>query len=136
MRAAGRGSIVNISSIQGLRGYPRQPAYAAAKAGIVGLTKQMATDYGPHGIRVNAICPGTILTDGVRAWLQTFPDPAAREREFARWPALRRVGRPEEIAAAALWLAGDESSFVTGHALVVDGGMSTVGHHGEPPEPL
>jgi NAD(P)-dependent dehydrogenase (short-subunit alcohol dehydrogenase family) len=130
-----RGSIVAVSSVQGLRGFPEHAAYAAAKAGVIGLVRQMAVDCGPDGVRVNAVCPGTIVTDGLRAWLDTFPDPAAREREFNRWPALRRTGRPEEIAAAILWLAGDESSYVSGHALVADGGLTVVGHHDTPPEP-
>lgn len=132
----GRGSIVAVSSVQGLRGFPEHAAYAAAKAGVVGLARQMAVDCGPYGVRVNTVCPGTILTDGLRAWLETFTDPRAREREFSRWPALRRPGRPEEIAAAILWLAGDESSYVSGHALVVDGGLTIVGHHDAPPEPV
>ena len=132
----GRGSIVAVSSVQGMRGFPEHAAYAAAKAGVIGLVRQMAVDCGPHGVRVNAVCPGTVLTEGVRAWLATAPDPGAREREFTRWPALRRTGAPEEIAAAILWLAGDESSYVSGHALVVDGGLTVVGHHGAPPEPV
>jgi NAD(P)-dependent dehydrogenase (short-subunit alcohol dehydrogenase family) len=131
-----RGSIVAIASVQGLRGFPEHAAYAAAKAGVVGLARQMAVDCGPHGVRVNAVCPGTVLTEGVRAWLETLPDPAAREREFTRWPALRRTGTPEEIAAAILWLASDESSYVSGHALVVDGGLTVVGHHDAPPVPV
>ena len=131
-----RGSIVAVSSVQGLRGFPEHAAYAAAKAGVIGLVRQMAVDFGPYGVRVNAVCPGTVLTEGVRAWLGTFPDPAAREREFRRWPALRRTGTPEEIAAAILWLAGDESSYVSGHALVVDGGLTVVGHHDVPPAPV
>jgi len=131
-----RGSIVAVSSVQGLQGFPEHAAYAAAKSGVVGLARQMAVDCGPYGVRVNAVCPGTILTATVRAWLETFPDPAAREREFSRWPALRRPGRPEEIAAAILWLAGDESSYVSGHALVADGGLTIVGHHDAPPEPV
>jgi len=131
-----RGSIVAVSSVQGLRGFPEHAAYAAAKAGVVGLARQMAVDCGPYGVRVNAVCPGTIITDGLRAWLGTFPDPAAREREFNRWPALRRPGRPEEIAAAILWLASDESSYVSGHALVADGGLTVAGHDDAPPEPV
>ena len=130
----GRGSIVAVSSVQGMRGFPEHAAYAAAKAGVIGLARQMAVDCGPYGVRVNAVCPGTVLTEGVRAWLATVPDPTAREREFTRWPALRRTGTPDEIAAAILWLAGDESSYVSGHALVVDGGLTVVGHHGTPPE--
>jgi NAD(P)-dependent dehydrogenase (short-subunit alcohol dehydrogenase family) len=131
-----RGAIVAVSSVQGLRGFPEHAAYAAAKAGVIGLARQMAVDCGPFGVRVNAVCPGTVLTEGVRTWLATVPDPAAREREFKRWPALRRTGAPDEIAAAILWLASDESSYVSGHALVVDGGLTVVGHHGPPPEPV
>jgi len=131
-----RGSIVAVSSVQGMRGFPAHAAYAAAKAGVIGLARQMAADYGPYGVRVNAVCPGTILTEGVRAWLDGFPDPFAREREFTRWPALRRTGTAEEVAAAILWLACDESSYVSGHALVVDGGLTVVGQHDVPPEPV
>ena len=131
-----RGSIVAVSSVQGMRGFPAHAAYAAAKAGVIGLVRQMAADYGPHCVRVNAVCPGTILTEGVRAWLDGFPDPSAREREFTRWPALRRTGTGEEVAAAILWLACDESSYVSGHALVVDGGLTVVGQHDVPPEPV
>jgi glucose 1-dehydrogenase len=130
-----RGSIVAVSSVQGMRGFPQHAAYAAAKAGVIGLVRQMATDCGPHGVRVNAVCPGTILTEGVRAWLDTFPDPDARELEFRRWPALRRTGTPAEIAASIVWLASDESAYVTGHALVVDGGLTIVGQHDSPPQP-
>jgi NAD(P)-dependent dehydrogenase (short-subunit alcohol dehydrogenase family) len=130
-----RGSIVAVASVQGMRGFSEHAAYAAAKAGVIGLARQMAVDCGPYGVRVNAVCPGTVLTEGVRAWLETVPDPEARAREFTRWPALRRTGTPGEIAAAILWLAGDESSYVSGHALVVDGGLTVVGHHGAPPEP-
>jgi NAD(P)-dependent dehydrogenase (short-subunit alcohol dehydrogenase family) len=130
------GSIVAVSSVQGMRGFPAHAAYAAAKAGVIGLARQMAADYGPHGVRVNAVCPGTILTEGVRAWLAGFPDPSAREREFRRWPALRRTGTADEVAAAILWLACDESSYVSGHALVVDGGLTVVGQHDAPPEPV
>jgi NAD(P)-dependent dehydrogenase (short-subunit alcohol dehydrogenase family) len=128
------GSIVAISSVQGLRGFPRQAAYAAAKAGVIGLVKQMAADYGPYGVRVNAVAPGTVLTEGVRAWIETFPDPDAREADVNRWPALRRTGTSAEIAASILWLASDESSYVTGHTLVVDGGLTVHGHHDAPPE--
>jgi NAD(P)-dependent dehydrogenase (short-subunit alcohol dehydrogenase family) len=131
-----RGSIVAVSSVQGMRGFPAHAAYAAAKAGVIGLARQMAADYGPYGVRVNAVCPGTILTEGVRAWLDGLPDPSAREREFRRWPALRRTGTAEEVAAAILWLASDESSYVSGHALVVDGGLTVVGQHDAPPEPV
>src|SRR5205823_6612544 len=122
LRGAEGPSIVNVSSIQGLHGYPRFAAYAAAKGAIIALSRQMANDFGPAGIRVNALCPGAMLTPGAQAWLDEQPDPGQTLRDMSRWPALRRLGDPAEIAAAALWLASDEASYVTGHALVVDGG--------------
>jgi meso-butanediol dehydrogenase / (S,S)-butanediol dehydrogenase / diacetyl reductase len=134
LRLAKGPSIVNVSSIQGQFGYPRFAAYAAAKGGIIALARQMASDFGPSGIRVNALCPGTMLTPGARAWLEEQPDPEQTLRDLSRWPALRRVGEPAEVAAAALWLASDEASYVTGHALVVDGGASAIGHDAQPPE--
>lgn len=132
--ASGRGSIVNVSSIQAQFGYPRHAAYAAAKGAIIALSRQMAVDYGPHGIRVNALCPGTMLTPSTDVWLAQQPDPEQTLRDLSRWPALRRAGDPEEVAAAALWLASDEASYVTGHALVVDGGATACGHDAAPPE--
>jgi NAD(P)-dependent dehydrogenase (short-subunit alcohol dehydrogenase family) len=135
LRASGHGSVVNVSSIQGQFGYPRFAAYAAAKGAIIALSRQMANDYGPSGIRVNALCPGSMLTPGARAWLADQPDPDQVLRDMSRWPALRRVGETAEVAAAALWLASDEASYVTGHALVVDGGTTAVAYDAAPPEP-
>ena len=132
--ASGRGSIVNVSSIQAQFGYPRHAAYAAAKGAIIALSRQMAVDYGPQGIRVNALCPGTMLTPSTEVWLAQQSDPEHTLRDISRWPALRRAGAPEEVAAAALWLASDEASYVTGHALVVDGGTTACGHDAAPPE--
>lgn len=123
MLAAGRGSIVNISSIEGLEGTEGGSAYNASKGGVVTLTKSMAIDYGRKGIRVNCICPGGIdtplLRDIVAApGLERYRD-AMRDAHL-----LGRFGRPEEIAAAAAFLASDDASFITGHALVVDGGFT------------
>jgi len=123
MLAAGRGSIVNISSIEGLEGTEGGSAYNASKGGVVTLTKSMAIDYGRKGIRVNCICPGGIdtplLRDIVAApGLERYRD-AMRNSHL-----LGRFGRPEEIAAAAAFLASDDASFITGHALVVDGGFT------------
>ena len=123
MLAAGRGSIVNISSIEGLEGTEGGSAYNASKGGVVTLTKSMAIDYGRKGIRVNCICPGGIdtplLRDIVAApGLERYRD-AMRDAHL-----LGRFGRPEEIAAAAAFLASDDASFFTGHALVVDGGFT------------
>jgi NAD(P)-dependent dehydrogenase (short-subunit alcohol dehydrogenase family) len=123
MLAGGRGSIINIASIEGLEGTEGGTAYNASKGGVVTLTKSMAIDYGRKGIRVNCICPGGIQTplletiidaDGMELYRETM-----RERHV-----LGRFGRPEEIAAAAAFLASEDASFVTGHALVVDGGFT------------
>lgn len=132
MVAAGSGSIVNQASIGGLRGVPAVAAYAAAKAGVIGLTRQMALDYGPAGVRVNAIAPGTVPTQLVQGiWASGAGLVAADSldeqvsRAAALYP-LRRVGTPEDIANLALFLASDEASWVTGAIYVVDGGKTAV----------
>lgn len=116
------GSIVNIASIEGVEGFEGGSAYNASKGGVVLLTKNLAIDYGRRGIRANTICPGFIRTpmlEGVFAeGMEDFLERVTQAHQ------LGRLGRPEEIAAAALFLACDEASFVTGHALVVDGGFT------------
>ena len=122
MAKAGGGAIVNMASGWGLAGGPRAAAYCASKGAVVLLTKAMAIDHGPQNIRVNCICPGDTDTNMLRDEADQLAE--VRDRflaESARRP-LGRVGRPEEIAQAALYLASDASSFVTGTALVVDGG--------------
>lgn len=121
MLEGGAGSIINIASIEGLVGFEGQAAYNASKGGVVLLTRNMAADYGRRGVRVNCLCPGLIETP-MTAPLQ---DPALAEikRWFVAQHLLGRAGRPEEVAAAALFLASDDASFVTGHALAVDGGF-------------
>ena len=114
----GRGAIVNIASITALVALPRTPAYSAAKGGVVQLTKVAALEYAERGIRVNCICPGMIDTPMARG-----PGEQAMAQLAARHP-LGRAGLPQEVAAAALFLASDQSSFVTGAALVVDGGFT------------
>ncbi len=119
MIARGSGVILNISSVNGLTGVGEE-AYGAAKAGMINLTQNMAVKYGPSGIRVNCIAPGTIRTP---AWKERFAqDPEVFER-LARWYPLRRVGEPEDIANAALFLASDEAGWITGEVLTVDGGL-------------
>jgi NAD(P)-dependent dehydrogenase (short-subunit alcohol dehydrogenase family) len=122
MKARRSGSVVNLASIEGLEGVQMQAAYNASKGGVVLLTRNMAIDYGVHGIRINCLCPGLIET-GMTAPLFT-PAFAELRQRFVDLHMLRRAGRPEEVAAAALFLASDEASFVTGHALVVDGGFT------------
>jgi 2-keto-3-deoxy-L-fuconate dehydrogenase len=129
MLAAGRGSIINMSSVvSSVKGAPNRVAYGATKAAVIGLTKAIAADYVAKGIRCNALCPGTTETPslGERIAAQTTKDrdiEAVRAAFIARQP-MGRLGRAAEIADAALYLASDEPSFVTGQALVIDGGWS------------
>ena len=125
MRRPG-GSIVHIASASALVGTPGMAAYSASKGGMVSLARQMAADYALDGIRVNAICPGSIDTPMLRAGFASHPDPAEVERRcIARHP-LGRLGKPEEVAYGALYLASEEASFVTGAVLVIDGGFTAV----------
>lgn len=118
-----RGSIVNIASIEGIEGTEGGSAYNASKAGVILLTKTMAIDYGRHGIRANAICPGGIETPLL---MDVMNAPGLEEYRSTMLNAhqLGRFGQPEEMAAVAAFLASDDASFVTGHALVADGGMT------------
>ncbi len=122
--AQGGGVIVNTASTFALLASPDYAAYCASKGGVLMLTRQMALDYGP-AIRVNCICPGVTDTPRIRRYIAAQPDPAAYERELASTNlVMKRMAEPREIAHAALFLASDEASFVTGHALVVDGGQT------------
>lgn len=123
MLAQGGGSIVNTGSVQAVVGYPGWAAYTASKAGIEGLTLQAAVEYGTAGIRVNAIIPGSIRSAMNQALLDRSPDPAALQARWDRQHALGRIGEPEEVASLVVYLASDESSFVTGAMVRVDGGM-------------
>lgn len=118
------GVIVNMASIGGVVGVRDRLAYCTTKFAVVGLTKSMALDHALDGIRVNCICPGRVETPFVSARLKEYPDPEKAYKEMASTQAIGRMARPEEIAAAALYLASDESAFVTGTALLIDGGWS------------
>lgn len=120
MQAHG-GSIVNVASIAGLVGFPGIAPYVSSKHGLVGLTKTSALDYAQQGIRVNVVCPGAIETP----MIDRFAHGDAQAREgLERMHPMGRIGQPEEVAAAVLWLASDAASFVTGQALAVDGGFT------------
>jgi NAD(P)-dependent dehydrogenase (short-subunit alcohol dehydrogenase family) len=122
MKPQRSGSIVNLASIEGLEGFEFQAAYNASKGGVVLLTRNMAIDGGPFGIRVNCLCPGLIETPMTR--LLDTPALEALKQKFVALHMLGRAGRAEEVAACALFLCSDDASFVTGHALVVDGGFT------------
>jgi NAD(P)-dependent dehydrogenase (short-subunit alcohol dehydrogenase family) len=121
MQQSGGGSIVNIASVHGLLMAPKTFGYEAGKAAVIGATKQMAIDFGPLGIRVNAICPGHIVTERIQAYWDKVPSQLAMIE--AQYP-LRRAGTPDDIANAVHFLCSDEASFITGHSLVVDGGLT------------
>ena len=121
----GGGSFIYMSSVcSSLKGLPNRFVYGTSKAAVIGLTKQVAADYVGRGIRCNAICPGTIETPSLEDRIAAFDDPdAARQGFIARQP-MGRLGTAEEIAAIALYLAGDESAYTTGQVFVVDGGIT------------
>lgn len=123
MRPAGGGSIVNIASILALVGDGILAAYCAAKGGVLGITRATAARYGEDGIRCNAVCPGDIDTPLVAAYFNTAEDPAALRGEIEREYPLRRIAQPREIARAVVFLASDDSSFMTGQPMIVDGGL-------------
>lgn len=123
MLAAGGGSIVNNSSVDGQRAFPWDPIYSAAKHGVLGLTKSAAVQYANRNIRINAVCPGWIRTPPVEATLTQ--DPGAEQMMLQHQP-IGRLGAPEEVAQAVLWLASPAASLVTGTALAVDGGYLAV----------
>src|SRR5947209_1816083 len=124
MQAAKRGSIVNITSVQGLFGFPGYPHYAASKGGIISLTRQLAREYAGNGIRVNCIAPGTVETPMNVQVLERVANPAQLRRAWERMHPLGRIGQPIDVAWGALFLACDESSWVTGQCLSIDGGIS------------
>lgn len=121
MRKQGSGAIVNCSSLGGLVGLPNRAAYHASKHGVIGLTKSAAVEYAPRGVRINAVCPGTIDTPMVSSMLASQADAMT---QILSEQSIGRLGRAEEIAASVLWLCSDGASFVIGAALPVDGGFT------------
>jgi NAD(P)-dependent dehydrogenase (short-subunit alcohol dehydrogenase family) len=124
MLQRGSGSVIILASIAGVVAVRERLAYTVTKHAIVGLTRALALDHSHTGVRFNAICPGRVETPFVQARLQEYADPAAAYREMASTQLNGRMARPEEIAAAALYLASDESAMVTGSCLMIDGGWS------------
>lgn len=122
MRKVSGGSIVNVASVHGLLMAPKSLVYEAVKAAAVAVTRQMAIDFGPEGVRVNAICPGHIVTERIQA--RMWDQNPGGLRFFEQQYPLRRCGRPVDIANAVVFLCSEEASFITGHTLVVDGGLS------------
>ncbi len=115
-------AIINIGSIEGISGNPNHSSYMASKAGLHGLTVSMAIDLGPKGIRVNAIAPGWINTDFNKTYLNSHPDQALVARQLSSLHPLGHIGEPSDIGDTAVWLAGDQSRFVTGQIIRVEGG--------------
>ena len=123
MLKQGGGSIVNTASVAGLVGAPTQPVYAASKHAVVGMTKTAAAEYARAGIRINSVCPGVVNTPMMARALEREP---LREKKLRNVHPMGRFGEPSEIASAAMWLCSDQSSFVTGHQLAVDGGLTAI----------
>lgn len=124
MLAGGGGAIVCTASVAGLVGVKNRAAYSASKAAVVGLVKSVALDYIDRGIRINAICPGTVDTPSLQARLRATGDYEKAYREFVARQPMGRLGTADEIAALALYLAADESGYLTGQHLMIDGGLS------------
>jgi NAD(P)-dependent dehydrogenase (short-subunit alcohol dehydrogenase family) len=125
----GRGAaIVNISSVHAFVSYAGNAAYDASKAGLLALTRTLALDHGSDGIRANAICPGYIDSPMMEEWLAGVPDREPTMRQVLSCHPLGRIGTPRDIAEAALFLASDAASFISGACLVVDGAMTVAGH--------
>jgi NAD(P)-dependent dehydrogenase (short-subunit alcohol dehydrogenase family) len=125
MLQVNRGSIIHISSVQGILGFPGYPHYAASKGAVFSLTRQMSREYAGQGIRVNCIAPGTVESPLNVKVLKRAPDPAGLRASWERMHPIGRLGQPIDIAYGALYLASDESSWLTGQCLTIDGGLST-----------
>jgi NAD(P)-dependent dehydrogenase (short-subunit alcohol dehydrogenase family) len=125
MKEQGHGSIVNVGSLASILGLPKQAAYSLTKGAVLNFTRAVAAEAGPYGVRANTVCPGFTDTPLVDQYLSGFDDPEKARKEMEEGYPLKRLGEAGEIADAILFLASEESSFVSGHGLVVDGGFST-----------
>jgi 3-oxoacyl-[acyl-carrier protein] reductase len=123
LQLSGSGCIVNISSVNALMGLGSDHVYSGVKAAIIGMSRSMVGEFSPRGLRINCICPGTVVTDHWKPLFERDPDLA--QRLSTLYP-IGRLGRPEDVANAAVFLASDEASFITGSVLVVDGGLTAV----------
>ena len=125
MLEEGGGSIINMASVSGsVKGIAARAIYGTTKAAVIGLTKSVAADYVGQGVRCNAIAPGTVQTPSLDDRIASFADPASARAAFIARQPMGRLGRPEEVAAIALYLAGDESSYATGQVFILDGGIT------------
>lgn len=124
MLERGSGSVINLASIGGIVGLRDRVAYTTTKFAVVGMTKAMALDHSHTGVRFNAICPGRVETDFMKGMISQYPDPEKAYREMASTQLNGRMAKPEEVAAAALYLASDISAMITGSTLTLDGGWS------------
>ncbi len=126
MLAGGGGSIVNIASVAGsIAGVPNRFTYGASKAAVIGLTRSVAKDFVGQGIRCNSICPGTVQSPSLNDRINALPDPVQARKDFIARQPMGRLGEASEIADLAVYLASDESRFVTGTEMIIDGGMTT-----------
>jgi NAD(P)-dependent dehydrogenase (short-subunit alcohol dehydrogenase family) len=128
MLARGAGSIINIASVHGHKIIPGCFPYPVAKHALVGLTRALGIEYAAKGIRVNSISPGLIMTEQIKAWLESCPDPEAERQRQANLLPCRRIGEPDEVAYTALFLASDEARFINATDILIDGGRSQIYH--------
>lgn len=124
-RKAGGGAIVNISSVDGFWAEPGLAAYNTSKGAVLALTRAIAIDHGPEGIRCNAVCPSYVLTDMLRQFFDSQSSPLRAQAQAATVHALKRLSTPDDVASITLWLASDEASFATGQSYVLDGGLTS-----------
>ncbi|HAN28528.1 MAG TPA: short-chain dehydrogenase, partial [Haliea salexigens] len=120
----GTGSVINVSSLNGLVGFPLSTAYGSAKGGLVVFTRDMAIELGPTGVRVNCVCPGVIATSMMERWTQSMPDQAEAQEMLRGTMPIGRLGQASEVASAILFFASDDSTLCQGSVLSVDGGFT------------